>query len=208
LAQQLAISKSKSNAMQKIILSLCFMLALSAAVSAQTLHLGAKAGANLGKIDGKSFKEEYNLGYVLGGYVELGLSKTISIQPELLFSQTNTTIDSNYKFYEPSAIVGSKAHLNYLNIPILLNINASKLLTFQVGPQFSVLMNNDKTLVANGEDAIKNGDFAAVLGAQLNFGLLNVYGRYNIGLSNLNDIGNQDKWKSQTIQLGLGFRIL
>jgi hypothetical protein len=195
----------------KIILSLCFVLTLSAAVSAQSLHIGAKAGANLGKIDGKSFKEEFNLGYLLGGYVELGLSKKISIQPELLFTQTNTVIDSNYKaIYEnvPSAVIGNKAHLNYLNIPILLNINASKLLTLQVGPQFSVLMNKDESLAQNGEQAIKHGDFAAVLGAQVNLGTLNVYGRYNIGLNNLNDIDNQDKWKSQTIQLGIGFRIL
>ena len=189
--------------MQKIILSLCFILTLSAAVSAQTLHIGAKAGANFGKIDGESFKDGYNFGYVAGAYVDLGLSKTLGIQPELLFSQTNTTVDSGFGLVKPKDL-----HLNYLNIPILLNIKASKLLTFQVGPQFSILMNNDKSLTENGQDAFKNGDFAAVLGAQLNFGLLNVYGRYNIGLSDIGDIANEDKWKSQAIQIGLGFRIL
>lgn len=197
--------------MQKIILSLCFLLTLSAAVSAQTFHVGAKLGANLGKIDGKSFKEEYKLGYLLGAYAELGISKGWSIQPELLFSQTNTTIDSGYKsIYQnvPGAVIGEKAHLNYLNIPVLLNINTGKLLTLQLGPQFSILMNKDQSLVQNGKNAVKNGDFAAVLGAQINLGSLNIYGRYNIGLNNLNDIDNQDKWKSQAIQLGLGLRIL
>ena len=77
--------------MQKLILSVCFFLVLSAAASAQSFELGAKVGANFGKIDGQSFKDGYNFGYVLGGYVNLGINKTLAIQPELLFSQTNTT---------------------------------------------------------------------------------------------------------------------
>jgi hypothetical protein len=205
LAQQLATSNQKINAMQKIILCLCFVLTISAAVSAQSLHLGARLGANFGKIDGQSFKDGYNFGYVAGGYVNIGFNKNWGIEPELLFSQTNTT------FKDSSDVIITKPkdlHLNYLNIPVLLNINASKVLTFQLGPQFSILMNKDQSLTQNGENAFKGGDFAAVLGAQLNFGLLNVYGRYNIGLSDIGDIGNQDKWKSQAIQVGLGLRIL
>lgn len=189
--------------MQKTILSLCFLLMLSAATSAQSFELGAKLGANLGKINGQSFKEGYNFGYVLGAYVDLGLNKVIGIQPEVLFSQTNTTVDSGYGLVKPKDV-----HLNYLNIPILLNITASKLLTFQLGPQFSILMNNNQTLVENGVAAFKTGDFAAVLGAQLNFGLLKVYGRYNIGLSNISDITTQEKWQNQAIQVGVAIKIL
>lgn len=189
--------------MQKIILSLCFIVALSAAASAQSFSLGGKVGANLGKIDGQKFKDGYNFGYVLGAYAELGISKTIAIQPELLFSQTNTTVDSGFGLVKPKDV-----HLNYLNIPVLLNINASKLLTFQLGPQFSVLMNKDQKLGNNISNAFKGGDVAAVLGAQLNLGMLKVYGRYNIGLSDVGDIDNQDKWKSQAIQVGLGIKIL
>jgi hypothetical protein len=188
--------------MQKVILSLCFVLTLSMVGSAQSFELGGKVGANLGKIDGQSFKDGYNFGYALGGYVTLGINKTIGIQPELIFSQTNTTVDSGYNLEKPQNV-----HLNYLNIPILLNINASKLLTLQLGPQFSILTKN-QSLGDNVKDAFKGGDFAAVLGAQLNFGLLKVYGRYNIGLSDISDIDNSDKWKSQTIQVGVGIKIL
>lgn len=191
--------------MQKIILSLCFIIMLSAAASAQSFELGGKVGANLGKIDGQSFKDGYNFGYALGGYVVFGISKTIGIQPELLFSQTNTT----YKDSSDVIITKPKdVHLNYLNIPILLNINASKLLTLQVGPQFSILTNKDQSLGNEVGNAFKGGDFAAVLGAQLNFGLLKVYGRYNIGLSNISDITKSDSWKNQAIQFGVGIKIL
>jgi hypothetical protein len=87
---------------------------LSAATRAQSFQLGAKLGANFGKIDGESFKQGYNFGYVLGGYVDLGINKTIGIQPELLFSQTNTTVDSGFNHLPKPQDV----HLNYLNIPL------------------------------------------------------------------------------------------
>ena len=145
--------------MKKIILIVFTTISIAAVSSAQSLHIGAKLGANLGKIDGQSFKDGYNLGYLAGAYVNLGISDKIGIQPELLFTQTNTKVDSGFKFYKPNAIIGSKAHLNYLNIPILLNINASKLLTFQVGPQFGILMNKDEKLTTNAGNAVKKRRF-------------------------------------------------
>jgi hypothetical protein len=81
------------------------------------------------------------------------------------------------------------------------------LVTLQAGPQFSILMNNDRTLLQNGEEAFKSGDFAMAGGVTLNLKMLRVYGRYNIGLTNINDIDNQDKWKGQQLQLGLGLRL-
>jgi Outer membrane protein beta-barrel domain len=197
--------------MTKIILCVLTSLTFAAITSAQSFHIGAKAGANLTKIDGQSFRQSYELGYQVGGFLELNLNKNWGIQPEVLFSQTNTIVDSGFKaIYQDidNAIIGQKAHLNYLSIPILLRLNAGDLLTFNLGPQFSILMNKDQSLVHNGKQAFKNGDVAAVLGAQINLGSLKLYGRYNIGLNNLNDIDNQDKWKSRQLQFGLGLRIL
>jgi hypothetical protein len=197
--------------MKKIIVFLLIATTSAAVSQAQSLHLGAKLGANLGKIDGESFKDEYNLSYLVGAYVDLGIGKSWGIEPELIFSQTNATIDSGFKAIytnAPGSVFGKKAHFNYLSVPILLNLNAGKLLTFQVGPQFSILMNKDDKLTTNVGNAVKSGDLAAVLGARVNLGALNVFGRYNIGLSKINDIGDQQKWKNQALQLGLGLRIL
>ncbi len=197
--------------MKKIIVFLFIATTYAAVSEAQSLHVGAKLGANLGKIDGESFKDEYKLSYLVGAYVDLGIGKNWGIEPELLFSQTNATIDSGWSAIAnnaPSSVFGKKAHFNYLSIPILLNLNAGKLLTFQVGPQFSILMNKDDKLTTNVGNAVKSGDLAAVLGARVNLGSLNVFGRYNIGLSKINDIGDQQKWKNQAIQLGIGLKIL
>jgi hypothetical protein len=190
--------------MKKTILSLLALAVFALAGQAQGFHVGAKAGANLGKIDGVKFKDGYELGFQLGGFAEIDLSKSIGIQPELLFNQTNTKAsDQTSDIFKP----GENIHLNYLSIPILLRINAGKLLTFHAGPQYSILLNNHKTTLANAGDAFKSGDFALAFGAQVNLSALRIYGRYNIGLSDVGDVTSQSKWKSQQLQLGVGFAI-
>lgn len=194
--------------MKKLLLSLLAVIAFAVASQAQGFHLGAKAGANLGKIDGQSFKDGFKLGYQLGGFAEIDFSKTLGIQPEVLFSQTNTKTASNASDVVSGAVNNDNKSLNYLSIPILLRINAGNLLTFHVGPQYSILLNKHETILENGQDAFKSGDFAAVLGAQLNLSSFRIYGRYNIGLSNIKDISSDSKWKNQQIQLGVGIKIL
>lgn len=191
--------------MKKILLSALTIFAFATVSMSQGFHLGAKAGANLGKIDGKSFKDEFELGYQLGGFAEIDFTKGFGIQPEVLWNQTNTKVTDEVL---SGLKAGDRIHLNYLSIPLLLRLNASKLLTINLGPQYSILLNNHETVAGNAVNAFKNGDFAVVAGAQVNIGALRVYGRYNIGLSNINDISNQDKWKKQQVQFGLGLRIL
>lgn len=196
---------------------LMFSLALLAGVSfaqAQSFGLGVKAGANLDKLQGRGFKEGFQLGYQAGGFAVIGLNKSWAVQPELLFSQTNTRTAADFNnVYQnigtgTAAPDGEKINLNYIQIPVLLNYNASNLLTLQAGPQFSILANEDQSLFRNGQDAFKKGDLALVAGVQLNLNPLKIYGRYNIGLSDISDISSSEKWRSQQIQLGVGFKIL
>ncbi len=60
-------------------------------------HVGFKAGANISKVDGKSFDEQFQYGYHLGGFAEIGLSRKFQLQPEVMFNQITSTLDSNYK---------------------------------------------------------------------------------------------------------------
>ncbi|HQW83474.1 MAG TPA: porin family protein [Ferruginibacter sp.] len=192
--------------MKTKLLILAIFSIMGSAATAQKFNLGAKAGANINKIDGKSFSEQFTYGYHLGGFFSVGLGKKFAIQPEVLFNQinvdTSSTFSQVYKFNQVD-----KVQLKYLSIPILLNFKPVKFITLQAGPQFSVLMNKSRTLLENGRDAFKAGDFSMLGGAQVNIGHLNIYGRYAIGLSNLNDLDNQEKWKSQSFQIGLGFTL-
>lgn len=179
---------------------------ISFSAFSQSLKIGAKGGVTMNKISGKTFKEEFTYGYHIGGFATIGLGKKFAIQPEVMFNQVN--VDSSKQFsdvYQFNKL--STVQLKYLSIPILLNYNAGRLITLQAGPQFGILMNKSNTLVQNGKDAFKSGDFSMLGGVQLNISHFKLYGRYVIGLNNLNDIDNKDKWKSQSIQLGVGLTL-
>lgn len=197
--------------MKRILLSSAFLAAtflIVSSSSAQGLRLAIHAGGNMGKIDGKSFKDEYKLGYHLAVAPEIMFSKKWGIQPEVMFSQVNTTTTTTFEdLYKISSKELQDVQLKYLSIPLLLSFRPVSFLTFQAGPQFSILMNDHKNFFENGKDAFTNGDFSMLGGAQINILRLRIYGRYAVGLSNINDIDNQDKWKSQTIQLGIGFAL-
>ena len=94
--------------------------------------------------------------------------------------------------------------LNYLSIPIMLNYKVGKLLTLQGGPQFGVLIDQSRNLLQNGEEAFSSGDFSLAGGAVINISKLRLTGRYFVGLNNVSDIGDQNKWKNQGFQLSLG----
>jgi len=180
------------------------------AASAQ-FRLGAKAGANLVKVNGKSFKDEFRYGYHVGGFAEIGLTRDrkLSLQPEVLFNQYSTTLDSSFKSVYQNVINSSQSHvkLNYLSIPILLNYKLIGPIYLQAGPAFSILMDQNRSFLQNGGDAFKKGDFSMIGGAQIRLAKLYLSGRYAIGLANINDIDNKDKWKSQVIQLGVGLSL-
>lgn len=193
----------------KIFLSLFAALCVTSSLMAQ-FHIGIKGGANITKVDGKSFKNEFNYGYHVGGFAEIGIGQKFAIQPEVLFNQYSTTIDSNYNHVYENVFSSGQitAKLNYLSIPILLNYKLlGNFLVLQAGPQFSILMDQDKTLLQNGGKAFSDGDFSMLGGIQLKLSAIRITGRYMIGLNDINDIGNKDRWTSQGFQVSLGLAL-
>jgi hypothetical protein len=189
--------------MKTKLISLAFMLFICSISFSQGLTFGIKGGATLNKLTGKSFKEEFSFGYHVGAFATLGMGKKISLQPEVLFNQVNQDTSSSYSsVYQFNRI--DKVQLKYLSIPILLNYNLSNLLALQLGPQFGILIDQNKNMLQNGGEAFKKGDFSMIGGLQLKLLKFRVYGRYVVGLNDISNIGNKDQWKNQSIQLGLG----
>jgi len=186
------------------LLSLAIIALVSSSAFAQSFRLGFKAGANINKLSGQSFKENFSFGYQIGGFAEIGLSKKFAIQPEVLFNQSNVDTSNSFSsVYQFKKI--DKVQLKYLSIPLLLNYRPNRILTLQAGPQYGILINKDKTLLQNGKEAFKSGDFSLLGGVQLNISKFIIYGRYNVGLNSINDIDNKEKWKNQSAQIGVGF---
>ncbi|HTQ28401.1 MAG TPA: porin family protein [Puia sp.] len=192
-----------------LVLSLVTMVGLTR-VQAQGFHLGIKGGANISKIDGQSFDDGFKFGYSLGAFAELNINKKWGLQPELLWNQSKTTTTNDFNLIY-QGVSGQNVTLNYLSIPLLLTYRPIPLLSFQLGPQFGILMDQSADLFQNGEEAFKKGDFSILGGAQLNLGAFRAGLRYYIQLNNINDLpnmGDDATWKGQGFQLYVGIKII
>jgi opacity protein-like surface antigen len=195
--------KSKS-----IVLSLLLLTFAVVQSRAQGLHLGVKGGANIFKVDGQGYDQGFQFGYNVGAFAEINFPGVFGIQPELLWNQTNYRTGSNFSdiYSNVHGVDDVKGKLNYLSIPVLLSFRPAKIISFQAGPQFGILLNQDKSLVDNSKEAFKKGDLSLVGGVQLNLANVVVGGRYVIGLNNINDVTDDHSWKNQGFQVYAGFR--
>lgn len=194
--------------MKTKLLTLFALVLMTQAAMAQ-FHLGVKAGTNITKVDGKSFKDEFRYGYHLGGFAEIRLGNKLVLQPEVLWNQYATRLDSNFSHVYQDVFDGnSNVKLNYLSIPILVNYKlVGNFISLQAGPQFGVLIDQNKTLLQNGGNAFKQGDLSMLAGVLVRMGPIRVNGRYAIGLNNISDIPDDNKWKSQGFQLSVGLAL-
>lgn len=194
--------------MKSKFLPLFAALLLSQAVMAQ-FHIGVKGGANVTKVDGKSFKDQFRYGYHLGGFMEIRMGNKFVLQPEVLWNQYSSRLDSNYSNIYHTVFNGNtNIKLNYLSIPLVVNYKLiGSFLSIQAGPQVGILIDQSKTVLQNGAKAFKDGDFSMLAGLQLKVANLRINGRYAIGLNNIADITDDGKWKNQGFQLSVGLAL-
>jgi len=195
--------------MRKSIIILTIATLSAAGAAAQGFHLGVRAGANMNRIDGKSFSDQFKYGYHAGVVAEIMFTPHVGIEPGVYFNQSNLQtgygFDTLYKSINPGTL--KEVKLNYLTIPLLVDVRPVSFLTLQMGPQFGILMSSSNTLLENGKSAFTHGNLAMVGGVQFNLARFRVYGRYAVGLNSVNDIDNRDSWRSQSVQIGLGFNL-
>lgn len=188
----------KNTFMKKIILAAVLFIATSAAVQAQFLQIGVKAGVNFANqtgdasLDGFDFDKEGITSYHAGLVAELKLLESFSIQPELLYSTQGAT----YK----NAVSEFKNELGYLSIPVMAKFYLGKSFSIEAGPQASFLLSEKNDFDVKDAETF---DFA--LNAGLGFKItknLFIQGRYSLGLTEASK--NADV-KNSTVQLSAGF---
>ena len=189
----------------KVIPIVVLLFFISSSLFSQGISIGIKAGANLGKITGESFKDEFTFAYHAGAFLTIS-GKKWGIQPEVLFSQVNADTANNF-----NQVVAFKnvehIQLKALTIPIMINYNLSKFITLQAGPQFGIILDQSNDLLQNGKNAFKTGNFALAAGLQLNILKLKIYGRFVGGVTDISNIENSNTWKVQNIQVGVGLAL-
>lgn len=172
-------------------------------------RFGAKLGANVNKISGKSYEEGFNFNFQAGGFLQFNFSRRFGIQPEVNFVQTQTEFsDDPSEIYDDIFRDGSqkKATLNYLEVPVFLNINVgpSKRVKLQLGPAYGGLLKQTVDSLRASGDIYKNGEWSAIGGLWVQLPLVNIGARYKLGLTDINAIDDRQTWKNQAIQVFIG----
>ena len=103
------------------------------------LAFGPKVGLNLANVydsEGEQFDAGPKFGFVAGAFLSIPIGTYLGIQPEILYSQkgfkaSGSVLGSEYTFTRT---------LNYLDIPLLITVKPTPMLTIVAGPQYSYLL--------------------------------------------------------------------
>ncbi|MCW8982381.1 MAG: PorT family protein [Altibacter sp.] len=187
--------------MKKLILLAAFAVFSLTTIEAQEISFGLKAGANFASVNGDDADNLDGRTSLHGGAVfNIGLSELIAIQPEVLFSS------QGYSFNDEDG--DNDVVLDYINIPILVDVTLADGFSLQGGPQVGINVGS-KLKFLDEEIDLKDGteslDLSAAIGAQyrLPMGVF-FQARYAIGFTNISTEEDVDA-KNSVVSLSVGW---
>jgi hypothetical protein len=192
--------------MKKILLVALMSICIIAGAQ-DKIGLGIKVGQNFTSVNSVAV-DRHTASFHGGLTVQFGLTEKISLVPEILLSQTKLSTNPSIgdvlgdSRYNPETY-----HLNYLQIPLLVQVKPFPSLLLQAGPQYGILIDQKKDGKENAQLAFNQGEFSFVGGAKVNLGGFFVYGRYVVGLQDISALQDQAKWKTTQWQLGIGMNL-
>jgi len=142
--------------------------------------------------------------------MQFNFSRKFGLQPEVGFVQSSSTQSNDFSdIYDDIALGGDqikKAKLDYLKIGSMLNYNlgVTQRIKLQFGPQWVMLLQEKVDSLKTSQSIFKNGDFSLAAGIMFQLSFVHFGGRFEQGLTNVNDIDNRDKWTSQAFQIFAG----
>lgn len=177
----------------------------SITTSAQTFQLGAKAGANISNYTGGDIKSNSMVGFHVGAFLNLGLGKNLSIQPEAIISSQGAKLEQagneeNFK-------------VTYLNLPVMVKYRFDGGFYLEAGPQFGFKLDSN-TPDEGLEDFAKSSDVAAAVGLGYHGASgLGIGARYLAGLTKVGDVVDGENidfdpdYKNSVIQVSIFFTL-
>ncbi|MBD3748014.1 MAG: PorT family protein [Sphingobacteriales bacterium] len=201
------------------LMAIAFILVGQAKAQSKVPSFGIKAGLNFSNIiktDDSNFTTNYNTGFNAGVFLNLPVVDRLSFQPELMFSQ------KGYKSNR-TGILGDGTltqTTNWIEIPILADIEAAKGFNIYLGPQVSFLTktvnkydgtfsSSQQTTYEDDANKFKKSILGGILGIGVDLNSkLSLNGRYALDFQKNNTDGTTSTpaFKNQVWQVGLGFK--
>jgi len=165
------------------------LLVVGFTASAQ-FKFGVGGGVNMSNLGGSDISNtDSRLGFNGGFMAEVKLPIKLGVEADILFSTKGA---KNYLFKNENghSIGIADFKLSYIDMPVVVKIYSLKILSFQLGAQYSFLINSNPSGISINEKW-NDGDLSAVVGLGVDILKLHVSARYNYGLSSI-DKGGQD----------------
>lgn len=159
-------------------------------------------------------------GFLIGGFLEYGVMKNVSLQTELNYQKKGEKVNSTVEGIKTV----TRREFNYLTVPLLIKgivpnagLGDKWDVTFFAGPYAgfltsanSKLKSGDKTVSANIDNEAKQADFGAIIGGGVNYELSNGGAivaelRYEMGLSVIDNLNSDLRNKGLGITIGYRF---
>ena len=169
----------------------------------QNARFGLKAGLNISNINSNyTGNLDPRSGLNAGALVNIPLQYSWAVQPEIYFSSQGAKYYSYNDGYEHQLV------LNYVNVPLLIQYKLRGGVFLETGPQVGFLASAKDKIGGIETGNVYNSDFKNI-DFSWSFGLgyksvsgLGVDLRYNPGISNVNNLGNEIL-HNNVLQLGL-----
>ncbi|MCT4171393.1 PorT family protein [Elizabethkingia anophelis] len=193
--------------MKKVFLGLGIVLGTMAfAQSTAGPRFGIKAGGNLSDLTNLD-REKSKIGFYAGVFMNAPISSEFSIQPEVVYSQQGA------KFKDFGNVTDLKKNLGYINVPVMVQYNATPDFYLEAGPEFGFLVDaqdkgkvNGVSYKSSGTDGYNTFNFGMGLGAGYRFtSNISINARYTAGFTNIVKNNGGDSVKNNNFQLGLGY---
>ena len=195
-------------------------LFLTAAIAISSIsfaqQFGAKAGMNVSTISDDGYDDtKSKVGYYAGVFLNMPVSESISIQPEVLYnnlgSETKGTVLGN--------AYSQKLNLNYISVPVMFQYKATPQFYLEAGPEFGFLVGADSKTTWNSTSSTAElnkddfNNFNLGVGLGLGFDITKNVGlnaRYVAGFSDVtkpsSDPSTNASNKNNTFQVGLNVK--
>jgi hypothetical protein len=155
----------------------------------QGVKYGIRGGITISNLDFDAtpiMENKHRNSFYIGFFANIGLTRTISVVPEIQFS--------------PEGANEEVLHLDYIQAPIMLRFRFSEKFHAGFGPQVGLKINKV-------DDGVKNMAYSGVAGVEykINHAIF-VDARYIYGIRDVFDDNLGVQAKNTNIQLGLGYK--
>lgn len=155
----------------------------------QGVKYGVRGGLTISNLDFDEtppMENKHRNSFYIGFFADIGLSRTISVVPEIQFSPEGAKIEV--------------LHLDYIQAPVLIKFRLSEKVKLGIGPQAS-LKSYKK------DDGVKNFAYSGVAGLEYKLThLLFADVRYTYGISDVFDDNLSLSAQNTSVQIGVGYK--